>query len=198
MVEEKCTATTSYDVYCLSLLSPLPSSVVEEEENNNNNNNKNTKKNKYIHITHQLCCCNNDCIDDQNFALPCEGLVHELLEWIVAGRHCRIESGMSRQSRDNLTSNDGKSKPGRSLSPSSKLQDRFGGLVVMTQKEWKDAIAKGALLSWRNRSGSSYLHRAAQCGNISIAEALVSKIEEELKLLDIDLCYFKVTKTHRL
>ena len=94
---------------------------------------------------------------------------------------------MSRQSRDNLTSNDGKSKPGRSLSPSSKLQDRLWRACRNDPKGVKDAIAKGALLSWRNRSGSSYLHRAAQCGNISpSAEALVSKIEEELKLLDID------------
>ena len=75
---------------------------------------------------------------------------------------------MSRQSRDNLTSNDGKSKPGRSLSPSSKLQDRLWRACRNDPKGVKDAIAKGALLSWRNRSGSSYLHRAAQCGNISI------------------------------
>ena len=80
---------------------------------------------------------------------------------------------MSRQSWDNLTSNDGKSKPGRSLSPSSKLQDRLWRACRNDPKGVKDAIAKGALLSWRNRSGSSYLHRAAQCGNISIVTLLL-------------------------
>ena len=99
--------------------------------------------------------------------------MHELLEWIAAGRHLTFDSGMSRQSRKSLTSNDGKSQPERSLSPSSKLQDRLWRACRNDPKGVKDALAKGAVLSWRNRSGSSYLHRAAQCGNISIVTLLL-------------------------
>ena len=73
--------------------------------------------------------------------------MHELLEWIAAGRHLTFDSGMSRQSRKTLTSNDGKSQPERSLSPSSKLQDRLWRACRNDPKGVKDALAKGAVLS---------------------------------------------------
>ena len=46
----------------------------------------------------------------------------------------------------------------RSSSPTAKLQDRLWRACRNDLQGVKDCLASGALLSWRNRSGSTYLH----------------------------------------
>ena len=93
-----------------------------------------------------------------------------------------------KQMRGRSTSKTAKKSPydqnprSRSSSPTAKLQDRLWRACRNDLQGVKDCLASGALLSWRNRSGSTYLHRAAQCGSMPIVQVL---IEADKSLINV-------------